>query len=57
MNGLADEFGLIVAYPHQPRRANAQGCWNWFDTRHQTRDGGEPAVLAGIAQELPRSSL
>ena len=22
MNGLADEFGLIVAYPHQTRRAN-----------------------------------
>lgn len=52
MNALADEFGLIVAYPHQPRSANAQGCWNWFDVRHQMRGGGEPAVLAGMAQEL-----
>lgn len=52
MNALADEFGLIVAYPHQPRAANAQGCWNWFDPRHQRRGAGEPAVLAGLAQEL-----
>lgn len=52
MNALADEFGLIVAYPHQPRSANAQGCWHWFDTRHQKRGSGEPAVLAGLAQEV-----
>ena len=52
MNGLADEFGLIVAYPHQPRSGNAQGCWNWFDPRHQQRGSGEPAALAGLAQEL-----
>jgi poly(hydroxyalkanoate) depolymerase family esterase len=52
MNALAEEFGLIVAYPHQPRSANAQGCWNWFDVRHQQRGGGEPALLAGMAQAL-----
>jgi poly(hydroxyalkanoate) depolymerase family esterase len=52
MNVLADEFGLIVAYPQQPNSANAQGCWNWFDPRHQRRGAGEPAVLAGLAQEL-----
>ena len=38
MNGLADEFGLIVAYPHQTRRANPSGCWNWSDPRHQRRN-------------------
>lgn len=52
MNALADEFGLIIAYPHQPRSANAQGCWNWFDARHQKRGAGEPAVLAGLAEAL-----
>lgn len=52
MNRLADEFGVIVAWPHQPRSANPQGCWNWFDPRHQQRGAGEPAVLAGLAQEL-----
>jgi poly(hydroxyalkanoate) depolymerase family esterase len=54
MNGLADEFGLVVAYPRQPRRANASGCWNWFDPRHQRRGSGEPANLAGLAQALAK---
>lgn len=52
MNRLADEFGLVVAYPHQPRSANAQGCWNWFDRRHQSAGSGEPAKLAALAQAL-----
>ena len=52
MNALAEEFGIVVAYPHQPRSANSQGCWNWFDIRHQQRGAGEPAVLAGLAQDL-----
>jgi poly(hydroxyalkanoate) depolymerase family esterase len=54
MNDLADEFGLIVAYPHQPRRANPSGCWNWFDRRHQNRGSGEPAKLTGLAQVLAK---
>ena len=54
MNALADEFGLIVAYPHQPRSANPNGCWNWFDRRHQNRGSGEPAKLAGLAQALAK---
>jgi poly(hydroxyalkanoate) depolymerase family esterase len=54
MNELAEEFGLIVAYPHQPRRANPQGCWNWFDRRHQNRGQGEPAKLAGLTQALAK---
>lgn len=54
MNALAEEFGLIVAYPLQPRRANANGCWNWFDRRHQNRGSGEPAKLAGLAQALAK---
>jgi len=52
MNRLADEFGLVVAYPHQPRSANAQGCWNWFDRRHQSAGSGEPAKLAALAKTL-----
>jgi poly(hydroxyalkanoate) depolymerase family esterase len=54
MNKLGDEFGLIVAYPYQPRRANASGCWNWFDRRHQNRGSGEPAKLAGLSQALAK---
>jgi poly(hydroxyalkanoate) depolymerase family esterase len=54
MNALAEEFGLIVAYPHQPRLANPSGCWNWFDRRHQNRGAGEPANLAGLTQALAK---
>ena len=52
MNALADDHGLIVVYPQQSRGANANGCWNWFDARHQRRGAGEPAVLAGLARQI-----
>ncbi len=52
MNALADEYNFIVAYPQQPRTSNPSACWNWFDTRHQSRGSGEPAKLAGLAQSL-----
>jgi poly(hydroxyalkanoate) depolymerase family esterase len=52
MNRVADEYGLVVAYPHQPHAANASRCWNWFDRGHQQRGSGEPAKLAGLAQSL-----
>jgi poly(hydroxyalkanoate) depolymerase family esterase len=57
MNALADEFGFIVAYPHQPLTANPHGCWNWFDTRHQRKGSGEPVLIAGLAQELAREFM
>lgn len=52
MNALAEEHGLIVAYPAQGRSANPQGCWNWFDRKHQKRGAGEPALIAGMVEEL-----
>lgn len=54
MNGLADEFGIIVAYPTQPRSANRNKCWNWYRATDQARDAGEPALIAGIAQQVLR---
>jgi poly(hydroxyalkanoate) depolymerase family esterase len=33
MNRIAARERFLVLYPEQDRLANAQGCWNWFDTR------------------------
>jgi poly(hydroxyalkanoate) depolymerase family esterase len=52
MNEIADEQTFLVVYPRQPASANAQKCWNWFSADEQHRDRGEPALIAGIAQQV-----
>lgn len=52
MNRLADEHGLLVAYPEQTRAANPQKCWNWFRSGDQHRDCGEPAMLANVVRQI-----
>jgi poly(hydroxyalkanoate) depolymerase family esterase len=52
MNALAEEHGCLVLYPEQARGANASLCWNWFETPHQERDGGEPSLIAGMTREV-----
>jgi poly(hydroxyalkanoate) depolymerase family esterase len=52
MNALAEEIGFLVAYPEQSTRANGSRCWNWFDQRHQHRDEGEPALIAGMTRQI-----
>ena len=32
MNRVAQRERFLVLYPEQDRLANAQGCWDWFDT-------------------------
>ena len=52
MNQLADAHGFLVLYPEQAAHANASRCWNWFRPQDQQRDGGEPALIAGIVREV-----
>lgn len=52
MNGLADSHGFAVLYPAQSRRANIQGCWRWYDEKHQQADSGEPAIIAAMTRQI-----
>jgi poly(hydroxyalkanoate) depolymerase family esterase len=52
MNRLADRHGFLVVYPEQPAGANPSRCWNWFRAEDQVREGGEPALIAGIVQAV-----
>lgn len=52
MNALAHKHVLAVAYPAQTRGQNAASCWNWFQPAHQSRNTGEPAILAALTRKL-----
>jgi poly(hydroxyalkanoate) depolymerase family esterase len=52
MNLLAARERFLVLYPEQDRAANPQTCWNWFDPRHQTRDSGEPSLIADMTRRV-----
>ena len=44
--------GALVLYPEQSASDNPQKCWNWFDKGHQSRDAGEPALLAALVSDI-----
>ena len=48
----ADRDGFIALLPEQPESANAKRCWNWYDPAHQSRDAGEPSIIAGMTAKV-----
>jgi poly(3-hydroxybutyrate) depolymerase len=54
ISGLADAQGMLVLLPRQNPRANAWGCWNWFDSA-TARGWGETAIVAAQIRAVRRS--
>ena len=50
----AERAGFLALLPEQPAGANPQKCWNWFDSAHQQRGAGEPAIVAGMTEQVMR---
>jgi len=41
---------FLVLYPEQDRLANAQGCWNWFDTNTGRAHGEAALIMKAVDQ-------
>jgi len=52
INAHAEQLGWLAAYPEQSVAANGSRCWNWFRPEDQQRGRGEPALIAGITQQV-----
>ena len=50
MNRIAMRERFLVLYPEQDRLANAQGCWNWFDTGNRRAFGEAALIMNAIDQ-------
>ena len=50
MNRVAMREGFMVLYPEQQRVANAQGCWNWFETDSGRAYGEASLIIQAIDQ-------
>ena len=50
MNRIAARERFMVLYPEQDRLANAQGCWNWFDTASGRAYAEAALIMAAVDQ-------
>jgi len=53
ITALADDVGCLVLLPRQNPRANAWGCWNWFD-KATVRGWGETAIVFAQVRSVRR---
>ena len=53
ITALADDVGCLVLLPRQNPRANAWGCWNWFD-QATVRGWGETAIVFAQVRSVRR---
>ena len=53
ISALADDLGCLVLLPRQNPRANAWGCWNWFD-KATAHGWGETAIVAAQIRAVRR---
>ena len=51
-NALAEKNECFIVYPAQTSSANQSKCWNWFKKADQEHGQGEPAMIAGLTQEV-----
>lgn len=51
----ADENDFIALLPEQPTGANPHKCWNWYEPAHQGPNAGEPALIAGMTEQVSRT--
>lgn len=49
---VADRNGFVLVLPQQEDRHHPMRCWRWYESRHQQRGAGEPAVLAAVVQQV-----
>ncbi len=56
MNQLAEKYNFVVTYPQQLSIYNPALCWNWFNHSNQVRGAGEPAIIAGIVQQIENNT-
>ena len=57
MNHCALRERFLVLYPEQDRLANAQGCWNWFDTASGRAQAEAALVMKAITQVCARHAV
>ena len=48
----ADSDGFMIVAPRQDGHHQLQRCWRWYESGHQGRGRGEPAILAGLVAEV-----